>query len=90
MGNTHCIEVFINIPLKTADSYFTLYKIIALLARVLNDKLIQYLIDIPYFGLNHNQRDYILLTEADFCRCTESITIVCPANMVIYSSETLT
>ena len=87
MGHAHGIKLFINVPLKTADSYFTLYRIIALLTRLTNDKLIRYQIDFPYFGLNHNQHDYVLLNEADLHRCTVSTTTVCPANMAVYSTQ---
>ena len=44
IGNTHCIKLIINLPLKTAHSHFVLYKIIALPARMSNDKFVHYLI----------------------------------------------
>jgi len=87
MGDAHGIKLLINVPLKTAESYFTLYRIIALPTRLTNDKLIRYQIDFPYFGLNHNQHDYVLLNEADLRRCTVSTTTVCPANMAVYSMQ---
>ena len=70
MGDAHGIKLFINVPLKSAESYFTLYRIIALPMRLINDKLIRYQVDFPDFSLNHNQHDYVLLNEADLRRCT--------------------
>jgi hypothetical protein len=62
--------------------------------QTLSRKELQYklnnLVDFPYFGLNHNQRGYILLTEAYFNRCSKSINTVCPHNMAIYSTQTVT
>jgi hypothetical protein len=78
MGNSHCIKVRMSVPLKTANSYFTLYKIIALPTRVSDGKLIQYFVNFPYFALSHNQRNFILTTEADLRRCTEGTVTVCP------------
>jgi len=86
MGDANGIKLFINVPLKTVESYFSLYKIIALPMRLIDDKLIRYQIDFPYFGLNHNQHDNVLLNEADLRRCTVSMT-VCPANMAVYSTQ---
>jgi hypothetical protein len=90
MGNPHGIKLLMSVPLKPADSYFTLYKIVALPARVSDNKLIQYLVNFPYFALSHGQRDYILLTEAELRLCTGDTLTVCPANMAIYDVRTKT
>jgi len=63
IGNTHRIKLFMNVLLKTADSYFEVFKIIALLTKLSNDKFIRYQVDFPYFALNYNQHDYALLME---------------------------
>jgi hypothetical protein len=52
-----------------------------------NDKLVHYQIDFPYFGLNYNQHDYVLLKEADLQHCTESVTTVGPVSMTTYSTQ---
>jgi hypothetical protein len=64
MGNSHCIKILISVPLKAADSYFTLYKIVALPTRMPENNLFQFSVNFPHFALSHSQRDYISLTEA--------------------------
>ena len=34
IGNSHGMKIIVNVPLKTSDGYFTLYKIIVLPSRV--------------------------------------------------------
>jgi len=87
MGNAHGIKLFINVLFKRAESYITLYKIIALQPRLSNDKLIHYQLDFRYFGLNYRQHDYVLLKEAELHHCTESMTTVCPPSMTVYSTQ---
>jgi hypothetical protein len=54
------------VPLKSLEQRFTVYKIIVLPERVSSGKFIQYIVDYAYFGLNDNQRDYIIFTEAQY------------------------
>jgi hypothetical protein len=60
----------LHVPLKSKEQSFTLYKIIILPERVSFGKFMQNSADHAYFGLNDNQSDYILLTEAQFY-CTK-------------------
>ena len=90
IGNAHGIKVILNVPLKTASRYFVLHKIIALPARISDDKFAQYTLDFLYFGLDNIQRNYILFTEADLSYCSKGSITVCPANTAIYSTQVVT
>ena len=79
-----------NIPLKTANGHFILYKTIALPTRISDDKFVKYVFDYPYFGLDKNQHDYILLSEADLLRCKTSSITICSADVAIYHASTPT
>jgi hypothetical protein len=87
LGNAHGIKLLISIPLRTADSYFELYKVIALPTKLTDNKFISYQTDFPYFALGHNQHDYALFTDMDKCLCTEGLLTVCQANTVIYNAQ---
>jgi hypothetical protein len=71
VATPHSIKLILHVPLKSKEQSFTLYKIIILPERVSFGKFMQYSVDDAYFGLNINQRDYILLTEAQFNYCTK-------------------
>jgi len=43
MEDAHHIKIILNVPLKTANHHFMLYKIIALPTRISNDTIVQYL-----------------------------------------------
>jgi hypothetical protein len=77
-------------PLKTANHYYVLHKIIALPARIFYNKFVQYLLDFPYVGLGNIQRNCILCTEADLSCCSKSIITVCPANKAVYRMRIVT
>jgi hypothetical protein len=83
IGDIHGIKLIINIPLKTANSHFTLYKTIALPTRISDDKFVKYVFDHPYFGLDNDQHDYILLSEADLLHCKTSSITIGPADVAI-------
>jgi len=90
IGDAHSIKLFINVPLRTANSQFTLYKVVALPTRVAETKFVAYSIEYSYFGLESNRHDYVLLKETDLLNCVTSKVTVCPANMAVYSAKTLT
>jgi hypothetical protein len=56
-------------PMKPANRYFVLFKIITLPVRLSSDKFVQYSDDYSYINLHHNQQAYIHFTETDFNRC---------------------
>ena len=77
IGDAHIMKLIFNVPLKSAISQFTLYKVVALPTRVSKTNFFQYSIDYSYFGLENSRHDYLLFKETD------------PANMAVYSSKTL-
>ena len=72
IGDAHSIKLFINAPLRTANSPFTLYKVVALPNRVSEIKFVTYHIDYSYFGLESNRHDYVLLRERDLLNCVKA------------------
>ena len=57
IGNSHGLQIIINVPLKSADQYFTLYEIIVLPSRVSGYNFVLYSLDYSYIGLSPSQRD---------------------------------
>jgi len=75
------MKLIVNVPLKTVNSQFTLYKVVALPTRVSKTSFVKYTVDYFYFGLESSRHDYILLKEADLLNCVTGEITVCPANM---------
>jgi hypothetical protein len=69
VANTLCINLLLNVPLKSANRYFTFFKVISLPTRVSSDKFVQYSVDYSYLGLQNRQRAYLMLTERDYSHC---------------------
>jgi len=90
VANTHCINLFLNVPLKSANRYFTLFKVISLPTRASFDKFVQYSVDYSYLGIQNSQRAYLMLTEADYSRCKKASITICPANMPVLNTQTVT
>jgi hypothetical protein len=90
VATPHSIKLMLHVPLKSKEQRFTLYRIIILPERISSGKFIRYLADHVYFGLNDNQRDYILLTEAQFNYCTKGSIVMCPASTTVYHNQMLT
>ena len=80
---TYNTYLALNVPLQTANRHFTLFRAITLPIRVTFDKFIQYSVDFEYFGLQHTQQSYLLLSEASFNRCTKGSIVICPADIAI-------
>ena len=87
-GNVYSMKLVVNVPLKTANSQFTLYKADALPTRVSKTSLVKYTVDYYYFGLESSRYDYILLKETDLLNCVTGEITVCPANTAVYSEKT--
>jgi len=49
MGDARHIKIILNVPFKTANRHFVLYKILALPAQIFNDKFVQYLPEFLFF-----------------------------------------
>ena len=79
LANIRSINLVLTIPLKTADSYFTLYKLIALPTQIFSDKFVRYSVDYEYLALQHKRRSYLLFTEADYSDCDKGSVTICAA-----------
>ena len=53
IGDSHCIILILNVPIKTASRYLVLHKITALPVRISDDKFAQYSLDFSYFALDN-------------------------------------
>ena len=51
------------IPLKTADSYFTLFNLIAFPTKLSPNKVLKYSVEYEYFALQHKRKSYLLSHE---------------------------
>jgi hypothetical protein len=69
IANVHCINIVLRIPLKSANRYFALFKIVTLPTYITSDQFAQYRINYAHFGLQHSQLGCILLSEASCNRC---------------------
>ena len=87
IGDGHCVQLILDVPLKTASRYFVLYKTIALPARIFYDKFVKYLLDFTYLGQDNIQRKYILFTEEDLSHCSKGSITVCSADKAVYSIQ---
>lgn len=87
IGDARCIKLILNVPLKMANHYYVLHKIIALPEWFFDNKFAQYLFDFPYFGLDNIQCSCIFFTETDLSYCSKSSVTVSPANKAIYSMQ---
>jgi len=90
IANAHCIHLILNVPLRSADRHYTLFRIITLTIRVTSDKFIQYSVDYTYFGIQHNEQNYLLFTEASFIRCNKGSIDTCKADIADFDSQTNT
>jgi len=90
IGDVHNMKLILNVPLKTANSQFTLYKVVALPTRVSKTNFVKYFIDYSYFCLENSRHDYVLFKETDLFNCITGEITICPANTAVYSVKTLT
>ena len=90
VGTAHSIKLIPEVPLKTDSQRFTLFRIIALPTRILNDTFASYQLEYDYFGLSHSQRDYIMITAADVQKCNAGSITICPADRALYDTKSIT
>ena len=90
IANAHHIKLIVNIPLKTYNKDFALYRLITLPERVSDDKFVQYSVDFPHLGLQNDQHNYILLTESQYNQCSKGDITICPAHNAIFGARQLT
>jgi len=86
----HDIKLILEIPLKTADQYFTIFIIISLPTLLFNYTFAIYGPDFDYFGFAYSQRDYILLTASDVQKCSTGSITVCPADEAVFDVRSVT
>ena len=72
IGDAHNMKLIAKVPLKSANSQFTLYKVVSLPTRVSKTNFVQCSIDYPYFGLENSRHDYILFKETDLLKCVRA------------------
>jgi len=80
--NIHRIK-FMNVPIKTVNQHFTLYKVIDFPAWISENKFVKYSLDFRYFGLSRGHLDYVLLTGADFKHCSMSSLAICQIGVAL-------
>ena len=90
LANIRSISLVLTIPLKTADSYFTLFKLIPLPMQIAPDKFVRYSVNFEYLALQHKRRSYLLFTEADYSGCDKGSVTICAAKTTAYNTQTLT
>jgi len=83
------IKLILEVPLKTESQHFTLFRIIALPTRVLNEPFALYQLEYN-IGLSYSQRYYILMTAADVQKCSTGSIAICPADRALYDIRSIT
>ena len=89
IGDIHSIKLIMNIPLRTAEQNFDLYKLIAMPTLINGDKFVKYFPEYSYFGLSISRRDYVLLKNDDLRQCNSGSLRVCRLNVPLFDAQTL-
>jgi hypothetical protein len=84
-----CVKLIISTSLETASQHFTLYKVTTLPERIRFGKFVKYSVEYTYLGIQTSQRDYIVLSETGFSKCSKGDIVICPADTTIYSAQRL-
>jgi len=87
LADLHSFKLLLNVPLKTVNRQYELYKMIALPTRILNKTYAQFEIGNDYFGISLLQDTYLTLSEVDILKCRGEDIKICPANQAVYSRE---
>jgi hypothetical protein len=90
VGTVRGFKLFSEVPLKTESQRFTLFRIRVLPVRIINDIFAVYQLENDYFGLSHNERDFILMTGADIQKYDTGSVTICPADRVHYDVPSIT
>ena len=70
--DAHHVKIILNVPLKTANRHFVLYKILTFPTRIFNDTFVQYLPEFLFYSIDTVQHNCILFTEAELSHCTRA------------------
>jgi len=87
VANVHSVNLVLTVLLKTTDSRFTSFRLIALPTQI--SPVVKYSVDYAFFALQHSRRSYLLFTEADYGLCDKGSITVCPAETAVYNSQSL-
>ena len=90
VANSQCISLLLNVHLKLAHRYFTLFKVMYLPTRLSSDKFLQYSVDCSYLEFQNSQRAYLMLTETNYSHCKRGSITICSANVTKYNTQTVT
>jgi hypothetical protein len=80
----------LNVPLKTVNREFALYKLFDLPSLISNTTSVQYKPNFGYFAFSEIQDRYALLTQAEVDHCIGGNVAICPADTAIYSTRVVT
>lgn len=91
LASENKLRIFIDIPLKSPDRYFELYRVKELpyingtskLSEIGSNVIIP---DYPYFAITSNRLYYALLEERDVYNCHSDSYTLCPADFVVFSA----
>jgi hypothetical protein len=89
IADFHSLKLVMEIPLKTADRQFNLYKLVVTPSRISGNKFVQYQPDFSYLAVAYNRRDYLLLDQAQVKLCTSGSVTICPSVTPLYAVQTV-
>jgi hypothetical protein len=87
LADLHSFKLVLNVPLKSINRPYSLYRMVVLPSRISNYTFVQFKIEKDYFGIDILQRNYPTLTELDIIKCSGKDIMICPANHAVYSTE---
>jgi hypothetical protein len=90
VGNAHGLCLILEIPLQSANQIFSLFRIITLPAKVLDDTFAVYNLEYQFIGWTYDQTDYVRMTDSDIGTCKVGIITICPATAAIVDAQTIT
>jgi hypothetical protein len=82
--------MIMSLPIQTVNQQLTLYKLVVMPSRILDDKFMKYYTEFSYFGLSFIQRDYVLLNAEHLQQCIRGSLTICPVNVALHDVNTLT
>jgi hypothetical protein len=87
LADVYSFKLVLNVPLKTVNRQYELYKMVVLPTHILNNTYAQFEIGNHYFGINLLQRAYLTLSEVDVLKSREEDIKIYLANQAVYSTE---
>ena len=81
------MKIILNIPLKTVNRHFVLYKVIVLPRGLSGNKFVTYSIEHSYLGIDDKWHNFILFTQVDLSHCIVNPITTCPVNTAVYTAQ---